>query len=135
MLNDADLGVRQAAVWALERMGWTPRQESERAIVALVHEDWNALGKLGAAAVDRLLHRHIEEPSCGEVVAALETIVETAAGRLSIEQLRRLSKLASEAKGTAAGSFEGTSISTVTLTECAKLARLAKYELIRRGIH
>jgi len=93
MLNDPDMVVRQMAVWTLERFGWTPGNDQERALVAIAHEQWDALPPLGAAAADVLLALARQELAPRETVDALGEVTAACAQHMSIEQLHQLAAL------------------------------------------
>lgn len=134
MLKDADPAVRHSAVWALERLGWKPEADVDRAVVALAHEDWTTLARIGPAAVEPLLRSMMLEGGCPKTAETLLKVVDAHSGRMSIDQLRKVARLADP---TASGSATATSAAdTATLArpEVTKLAKTAKYELIRRGI-
>lgn len=129
MLKDTDPAVRHTAVWALERLGWEPSAEADRAVFSLAHEDWPTLGKLGAGAVDPLLRYLSAESESQQAIETLQQILEKDARRIPVDQLRKIVKLADSSSG-------GSSPSTLTMANpaTASISKAAKYELIRRGI-
>ncbi|MBI3836145.1 MAG: HEAT repeat domain-containing protein [Planctomycetes bacterium] len=141
MLRDDDLAVRKSAVWTLERIGWKPRNDMERAIAALAHEDWVSLRQLGAVSIELLLAAFSEPNAPPEVIATIEKILETAAARVSIEQLRRISRLGAgnhhrvhEAGGVATAALTDVASAALVGATCAKVVKFAALELVRRGI-
>jgi hypothetical protein len=129
MLKDTDPAVRHTAVWALERLGWSPSTEADRAVFLLVHEDWAALGKIGVAAVDPLLKYISGEGENEQAIETLQKIVEKESRRIPVDQLRKIIRFGDGASQKSEGS---TAIMVRPAT--ASLAKTAKYELLRRGI-
>jgi HEAT repeat protein len=129
MLEDRDPGVRQSAVWALERLGWQPRTPRERALTAAAHEDWQQLRQLGGEAIEPLLCAVGDSAVTDEVAETLRHILESAAKRMSIEHLQKLVRLGG-------GAMPGSSreSTAATATQAPRFVRLAQLELIRRGI-
>lgn len=93
LLDDPDIVVRQMAVWTLERFGWTPMTDRERALVAVANERWDELPAMGPIAVDVLLSLARQELAPRETVDALGEVAATSIQRLSPEQLHRLADL------------------------------------------
>jgi len=135
MLTDPDMGVRQAAVWTLERLGWQPAEESQRALAAIAHDDWDQVRELGAAAVEPLLCLATDSMATEETVATLEQVLELTPGDLSVNQLRTISALHDADRGE-----DGTSSGAHARDEgeaglsYGRAAKLAKAELFRRGV-
>ncbi len=130
MLKDTDPAVRHSAVWALERLGWEPKADADRAVVALVHENWAALGKIGVGAVEPLMRHMAVEHESSHAAETLLKIVESSSGRIPIDQLRRMARLGDP---TPKGSGESNTV-TMTHPAISSLAKAARYEMIRRGI-
>jgi len=93
MLRDPDLGVRQFAVWTLERLGWEPTTKPEEAIAALAHGDWDHLRILGASAVEPLLQMAVDSMEREEAVSTIDHILDIVPGRISIRQFQELVSL------------------------------------------
>ncbi|MBM4119192.1 hypothetical protein FJ251_15935, partial [bacterium] len=78
-LGDRYRSVRQAALDALNAMGWRPGSVVAEAIVALAGEDWQALGRLGEPAVpllERVLReRGLDSGSVGRRAGAVQALV------------------------------------------------------------
>jgi HEAT repeat protein len=53
-LNDPDKYVRYGAALSLEKLGWKPKSELERAYHSLGKQDWSKLSEMGAPAVTPL---------------------------------------------------------------------------------
>jgi hypothetical protein len=53
-LGDTDKYVRYGAAITLEKMGWQPRNDSEKAYLFLGKQDWDQLGQMGEAAIKPL---------------------------------------------------------------------------------
>lgn len=128
-LSSSDPELRQSAVATLERLGWTPDSSSDRAAVAIAHDDWSAVKGLGAAAIQPLIGLWRDGIVLVETLEALIRILEDASGRVSISHLRALVRQKSaEIPAASAGDAE-----TIT-TLAARIHKLAKTELLRRGI-
>lgn len=132
MLSDADPVVRQTAVWALERLGWEPKAENDRAVFLLAHKDWESLARVGAGAVDPLLQHLTVEEDSQQALDTLQKIMETASRRVSVQTLRRIIRFG-ESPGSKQIPGEGDT-ATLVYQATAKLAKTARFELLRRGI-
>jgi HEAT repeat protein len=53
-LNDRDKDIRRAARGVLDRLGWSPQSEYERAISSIISEDWDKVSAMGQAAIPAL---------------------------------------------------------------------------------
>ena len=54
-LKDERLMVRHGAAWALDRLGWKPRDDAEKAHYLIAKEHWDELVKVGKPAVEPLI--------------------------------------------------------------------------------
>lgn len=90
LLCDSDIVIRQVAVWALERMGWKPTTDAEHALVAVAHEDWDALPILGAPAAEALLALAEQGLAQQETLDALCELLAASASKLTTDQLRTI---------------------------------------------
>lgn len=135
MLNDSDMTVRQSAVWTLERFGWQPTDDNQRATAAIAHDDWKQVRRLGAAAVEPLLVLATNTLAPHATASALEHILKTTAPRVSIDQLRTIIYLCDfdqyGAERTASSSDRR---AAAVAADYARVRRLARLELIRRGV-
>lgn len=132
MLKDHDITVRLSAVWQLEQTGWKPTNETERALHALAHEDWIGVRKCGPGGVEPLIRIIENGAAIEQAVPALQALVENAASRIPIAQLRRLTTLSlGENDMAEAPSVATSAASPLDLT---KIKRLAKTEMSRRGL-
>ncbi len=136
MLVDPDMATRQSAVWTLERLGWQPVDDKQRAAFAVAHDDWDELANLGAAAVEPLLTLAAGSMAPNETVTVLCQILGSSAACLSIKQLRSLVSLPDIDPQSLAGlGFRGASMASPSAAvACDKVRKLARFELIHRGI-
>lgn len=136
MLRDPDMVMRQSAVWMLERLGWTPRNDAERAVTAIVKDDWSSLRGLGSAAVEPLLRLAEAGMARDETYSALHDILKEKAARISIKQLKEIVALPDPGEVDAAvvAGATRTAQAPESAAGCVKLRQFAKFELIRRGI-
>ncbi len=135
MLTDPDMAVRQAAVWTLERLGWQPTEESQRALAAIAHDDWEQVRELGAAAVEPLLCLATDSMATEETVVTLEHILEFTPGDLSVNQLRTIAALqeGDRVEGGASSGVRAADEGEANLSY-GRAVKLAKAELFRRGV-
>ncbi len=136
-IGDADDAVREAALEALNRLGWQPRDDAHRAEVAIKLGQWWQLPGLGAAAIKPLLS-FVDDEREGE--AALRAIEELLQGdvikQLDDDGLRCLVALAGAPTGT------GRPLRRTSETDRAfrstvarkRIAQLARNELQRRQV-
>lgn len=137
LLEDPDMAVRQSAVWALEQLGWQPRSNPHRVAVAIAHDDWDKLVPLAQAAIDPLLALVREAMASKETISTLRKILDDAAERLSINQLRRIAGVEDPVAKTRNSWRDDHSDDEQDATiaeECDKLRKAAKFALFRRGI-
>jgi len=132
MLSDADMAVRFSAVWALERLGWTPTDDPQRALVAIVNGDWEQVMRLGVAALEHLLRMSADGLAPRETADALRNILESMAGRISIAHLRKLAKTEDVVAQVPSGS-SAEAMETVRV-DCGAIRNAAKREMFRRGL-
>jgi len=132
MLSDPDMGVRQAAVWTLERLGWQPDDPGQQALVAIAHDDWEAVRELGAGAVEPLLCVATDSMISCEGLATLESILEEGSHDITPNQLRTLASL-SQTKPAPAQVGVTNNDQRVT-PDCSRLVKLAKALLFKRGL-
>ncbi|MCO6437531.1 MAG: HEAT repeat domain-containing protein [Phycisphaerae bacterium] len=135
-LRDPDIVIRQSAVWMLERLGWNPRNDTEKAVVAIVREDWAWVRSLGSAAVEPLLRLAESGMARDETFAALHDVIKEKAARISIKQLKEIVALPDpeEVNATQVATATRTAQAPESAAGCVKLRQFAKFELIRRGI-
>lgn len=133
MLGEPDMVIRQAAVWALQRLGWQPANDGQRALVAIANSQWELLRRMGAGAVEPLLALATESLATEETVAALECILETSGHEVSVNQLRTLAALPDSGAAVAAspGAEGGRPRHSANYN---RLGKLARSELFRRGV-
>jgi len=134
MLKDPDMAVRQSAVWTLERTGWEPSTDSERALQAVAHDDWDTVKALGSAAVETLVRLAVASLAADQTVDALLHILENQAGHVAIAHLRQLAELEDCRVHCSAPTEGDGSSGIVRIVDCALVRRRAKEELQRRGI-
>lgn len=135
MLGDRDMVVRQAAVWTLEKLGWTPTDDTQRALAAIAHEDWDDLGRIGAAAVEPLLVLAEAGMAPQETVGALQQVLESSAERLSVEELQALSSLEDiPIRRNFRFAHDGDGEASSNVVDCERVRDLARFELTNRGI-
>ena len=132
MLKDADITIRLSAVWQLEQVGWKPTNESERALHALAHEDWAGVRKCGPGAVEPLIRLIGNGAVIEHAIPALQAVVETAAARLPIALLRKLSVLSLIGECNAVATIGAAT--PASPLDPTKIKRLAKTEMGRRGL-
>lgn len=56
-LRDRERYIRSSAATSLDRLGWTPANETEAAYRAIALQDWDAVKQLGTAATSPLIER------------------------------------------------------------------------------
>lgn len=135
MLEDPDMGVRQTAAWTLERVGWQPSDPWQQAVVAIAHEDWDEVCRLGESAVEPLIQMATNGMARSEPTAALEYIIETSPGSLSIGQLRTVVALGDPPDScTMQVPNMKASLGTAVAVDYKRLRELARFELLRRGV-
>jgi len=135
MLKDQDFAVRQSAVWTLERLGWEPVSQVEKAICAIVHGQWEQVRQFGAPAVEPLLRLAADVMAPQETAAALEQILDACPSKISLDHLRKLTVLQDLHPFVVADDTEGAaSEAPIQKTvNCSAIRRSAKNELARRG--
>ncbi len=132
MLTDSDMAVRQTAVWTLERLGWQPDNPGQHALVAIAHDDWEAVQGLGVGAVEPLLCMATDSMISSEGLAVLESILEEGSRDITPNQLRTLASL-SLAKPVP--SHVGVDVNVQSATpDYSRLVKLAKALLFKRGL-
>ncbi len=135
MLEDPDMCVRQTAAWTLERLGWQPSDPWQKAVVAIAHEDWDEVCRLGESAVEPLIQMATNGMAPSEPTAALEYIIETSPGSLSVGQLRTVAELGDPSdSSTMQIPNTKASLGTAVAVDCKRLRELARHELLRRGV-
>lgn len=136
MLEDQDMVVRQAAVWTLEKLGWEPADDTQRALAAIAHEEWDKLGGIGPAAVEPLLAMANAGLAPRETAGALQQVLEVSAERLSVEELQALSVVEDIHAGHDLRSAElvANDSSPAHSVRCERVRELARFELMKRGI-
>ena len=53
--DDEDIGLQQFCAWALKEFGWEHLAPDQRASVAILRDDWDAVSRIGAAAIKPLI--------------------------------------------------------------------------------
>jgi HEAT repeat protein len=136
MLDESDMAVRLSAIWMLERLGWEPADDAQRALAAMAHGDWARVRSIGVPAIDSLLQLADASMASMQTVATLTHIVETAPGRISTPHLRRLAALEDLRLDVnkALGTEDGCRVGNSGIVDCAKVRELAKLELSRREL-
>ncbi len=139
MLNDSDVAVRYAAIWALERLDWKPADDNQRIMVAIAHDDWGSVHRLGVAAAGPLLDLAASSMAPLETVRALEAILAESPGSMSINRLRKLTSLQDFTPHAPTlwndkRDDRNTRKCPPSVANCGKVRKLARSELIRRGI-
>ncbi len=135
MLRDEDIAVRYSAVWSLERLDWKPEKKYETAIQAMAHDDWAKVETLGSEAMEPVTRMIEQGLAQDQGLTALEAILKSCASRVGVDQLRKASLL-STADGFGGQPNAQTSPSdrATRLKKYETVRKLAKYELIRRGL-
>ena len=139
MLYFSVVAVRFAAFWALERLDWKPADDNQRIMVAIAHDDWDSVHRLGVAAAGPLLDLATSSMAPLETVRALEAILAESPGSMSINRLRKLISLQDFTPHAPTlwndkRDDHNSPNRPPSVANCDKVRKLARSELIRRGI-
>ncbi len=136
MLEEHDMVIRQAAVWTLQKLGWEPSNDEQKALAAIANEDWDELGPLGSAAVEPLLRMATDSLAPEQTINALREVMELSASRLTVEELRAIAALGDiEARHQLdTAKYTGDSGAVSVGLDCKKIRDMALAELVRRGL-
>lgn len=135
MLTDPDAAIRHAAVWALERLGWHPEDDGQRALVAIANDNWDEVRKLGAVAAEHLICMAKDSLITPQGLEALASILAVSPECLTPAQLRDISALDSRAPVHAgAESFGGQVEDHRLRLNFDSVVTLAQTQLSQRGI-
>ncbi len=162
-LEDIDQRTREAAVRALERIGWQPADDTQRARLAIAQDDWKRVLSLGAAAVEPLVAslRNVGTESFAldmlaivgderavralmtyangsskapRYIEALQSVLARSIERVTQEDLLALSTLTDVVLSWYyRGDCWNAPSWRETPVDCARVRQLARQELIRRG--
>ena len=72
-LESSSPQVRMEAAWALDRLGWRPQSDLQRAEYLMAKEQWNELARMGRVAIPPLI-RALEIEYSGVRIGASETL-------------------------------------------------------------
>ena len=117
---------------ALERLGWRPADDAQRAAVAFACEDWDAVNACGSAAVAPLLEFAADRPSRDAALGALERLLRSESNaRFTAEQLESIVQAveAIARPGSSRRLMAGSALKHTVV--CRRIAQLARTALSR----
>jgi hypothetical protein len=72
LLRDPDRYLRYGAATALDRLGWQPEHETDKAFLLIARQDWESVRQLGASATQPLLEiLRDTDPATREAIASV----------------------------------------------------------------
>jgi HEAT repeat protein len=136
-LAEGELSARRAAFAALDRLGWKPADDHQRAELALALDDWRQLPAIGPAALPVLIQAINDDGRADQALHAVEQILQSdQVSAAPLDTLRRLATLVTTP--TRAGGLQGRNPEGGKTLQSAvarrRVSQLARAEMQRRGL-
>jgi HEAT repeat protein len=134
MLTYPDLTVRSKAAGILTDLGWQPKTDEDRVLVAIACGEWPKVGEAGSAAIDPLMRLVADSVATQETADTLVRAIELGGRNIPTMQLHELASMSDYRIGPGKPtSVRGRTVAAPARTvDCSKVRHAAQIEMARQ---